>query len=66
MAAKEILPFPDFSYRKNADGTFDSICLFCFQTVASAPSVAELAGSEFLHSLKCKGKKGPVPDRSLK
>jgi len=26
---------PEFSYRKNKDGTIDSICMFCFLTVCS-------------------------------
>lgn len=63
MATKEILFFSEFSYRKNTNGTYDSICLSCFQTVATAKSLEELAGREFLHSLECYKRKRPVPDR---
>jgi hypothetical protein len=35
--AKQIFLFRRFAHRLNADATFDSICLACFQTVGSAP-----------------------------
>ena len=38
-----------FAYRKNADGTIDSICLSCFLTAAKARSVEELAVAEKSH-----------------
>jgi hypothetical protein len=63
MAAREVLPFPEFAYRKNANGTYDSICLDCFQTVASGKLIDQLAGREFLHTLECLAKKRPASDR---
>jgi|HubBroStandDraft_5_1064220.scaffolds.fasta_scaffold1544234_1 hypothetical protein len=41
---------PEFSYRKNQDGTIDSICLHCFQTVCSC-SDNNCAPAELKH--KC-------------
>jgi hypothetical protein len=66
MAARQVLPFPDFAYRKNVDGSFDSICLFCFQTVATGKSVEELTGREFVHTLECIRKKRPSADHSAR
>jgi hypothetical protein len=66
MAAQEVLPFPDFAYRKNADGSYDSICLECFQTVATGKRVDELAGREFLHALECFAKKRPLSDHTAR
>ncbi len=40
----------EYAHRENADGTFDSICLRCFQTIASANSEMELVESERVHS----------------
>jgi hypothetical protein len=71
MTTKPTLPFgDDFSYRKNRDGTFDSICLQCFATVGTGSSIEELTGREFLHTLECsqmnwlKMKKGPKSVRT--
>ena len=36
-------------HRLNQDGTYDSICPTCFQTVAHTRSVAELAPAECDH-----------------
>ena len=41
----------NYARRCNADGSFDSICLHCFQTVASATSNAALAENEMQHWL---------------
>lgn len=38
-----------FAHRTNADGTVDSICLFCFTLVGSASKELELAGQEHDH-----------------
>jgi hypothetical protein len=41
-----------FTHRKNRDGSWDSICLKCFVTVASAPGVrveSELAKTDEVH-----------------
>ena len=38
-----------FAHRANRDGTFDSICLQCFRTVASSANEAELGGPEGEH-----------------
>ena len=40
----------EYAHRENADGTFDSICLRCFQTIVSANSELELGESESKHS----------------
>ena len=40
----------EYAHRENADGTFDSICLRCFQTIVSANSEMELVDSERVHS----------------
>jgi len=39
MAGK---PLPFFPHRQNPDGSFDSICLRCFATVATAMDVRQL------------------------
>jgi len=40
---------PDFYHRANQDGSFDSICLYCFQTVATTSVVPDLKKLESLH-----------------
>jgi hypothetical protein len=40
MAAPAVIFFP---HRRNRDGSFDSICVTCFATIASAQSDAALA-----------------------
>ena len=40
---------PAFSHRENRDGSFDSICLQCFATVASEGHEAELKVGEDAH-----------------
>ena len=39
----------DFAYRKNADGTIDSICPICFRTVGTAPVKKLLNKWEQMH-----------------
>jgi hypothetical protein len=46
MAAPAIIFFP---HRRNRDGSFDSICITCFATIASAESDAELAVCDKKH-----------------
>ena len=36
-------------HRRNDDGTWDSICLGCFKTIARAKSETELREQEFEH-----------------
>jgi hypothetical protein len=50
-----MLPLPDcaWPHRLNKDGTYDSICPTCFQTVARTLTEAELAKAEELHD--CQG-----------
>jgi hypothetical protein len=43
-------PFP---HRRNQDGSFDSICLECFATVATESIEADLQAAESAHD--CKG-----------
>jgi hypothetical protein len=38
-----------FHHKANDDGTFDSICMCCYRTVASWPEVLELAEFERNH-----------------
>jgi hypothetical protein len=52
----------EFRYRNNPDGTWDSICLRCFLTVGTAPSIEELAQIEKAHD--CYAKKPPAGERS--
>jgi len=66
MAAREVVPFPEFAYRKNDDGTYDSICIECFQTIATGRTIDELAGQEFLHTLQCFAKKRPLSDHTAR
>lgn len=48
----------EYAHRKNSDGTIDSICLFCFQTIAIAKIEEELAVPERGHN--CYRKKEPA------
>ena len=41
-----------FPHRRNHDGSFDSICLNCFLTVATSASEMELEGYEEKHYCK--------------
>jgi hypothetical protein len=40
-----------YAHRLNGDGSFDSICLRCFTTVATADTIENLAPNETAH--KC-------------
>jgi hypothetical protein len=42
-------PLPSFPHRQNPDGSFDSICLRCFATVATAMDVGKLRSYDKLH-----------------
>jgi len=39
----------DFAHRLNSDGTADSICLYCFATIATTPRESELERAERSH-----------------
>jgi hypothetical protein len=41
--------YSQFFYRRNANKTMDAICGFCFLTVASAESEADLHALESVH-----------------
>jgi hypothetical protein len=41
--------FVSFARRQNHDSSIDSICTRCYQTIASADSVSELAAAERHH-----------------
>lgn len=45
--------FPPFPHRHNKDGSWDSICMKCYLTIATAPNEAELGKFESHHA--CKG-----------
>ena len=40
----------EFAHRCNADGSFDSICLFCFHTVGTTMTELELRPFEEQHN----------------
>lgn len=42
-----------FPHRHNPDGSIDSICSECFQTIAAASTEAQLEAAERVHD--CKG-----------
>jgi hypothetical protein len=42
-----------FPHRQRPDGSIDSICSECFQTIATASTEAELSAAETVHD--CKG-----------
>jgi hypothetical protein len=42
-----------FAHRHNPDGSFDSICAQCFETLATESTEAELLAAESAH--ECKG-----------
>jgi hypothetical protein len=46
--SKNLTPSP-FVLRRNADGSFDSICLNCYMTVAKAKNEGELRETEMFH-----------------
>ena len=41
----------DYTHRKKADGTWDSICMTCFQTATTSVTEPELRETESMH--KC-------------
>ena len=41
--------YSEYFYRRNAENTIDAICGFCFLTVASAESEADLHARESVH-----------------
>ena len=50
MAKKEVpRDAKGFAHRCNADGTFDSICLYCFHTVGTTAAEPELDPYEAKH-----------------
>jgi hypothetical protein len=54
---------PDFYYRANGDGTTDSICTKCFQTVVTARALEQIRHSEEVHQCLAKV---PVPVSVMK
>jgi hypothetical protein len=46
MAEQTNKPFP---HRRNQDGSFDSICPYCFSTVSTRQNEMELTGDESGH-----------------
>jgi len=46
MATRTITFYP---HRQNRDGSFDSVCLKCFATIANAKEVTELRSYETEH-----------------
>ena len=52
---------PTFLHRANRDGTFDSICLRCFHTIATETNEAALAGAEMEHQCVPSALTTPLP-----
>ena len=52
---------PDFQHRHNSDKTIDSICLYCFQTIATVSVESELAPFEKRHSCYLKQQPRSAP-----
>jgi hypothetical protein len=44
---------PDYTHRKRADGTWDSICMTCYRTAAKSDTEPQLGETELMH--KCDG-----------
>jgi hypothetical protein len=49
LEGRQIADPVQFFYRMNADKTIDSICAFCYLTVATSESEAELHVQETAH-----------------
>jgi hypothetical protein len=47
--ARKSVSFAQFFYRVNPDSTIDSICGYCFETVATANTQADLRSLESDH-----------------
>lgn len=47
-------PNEDYAHRQNEDGTFDSICVYCFRTIAAANREGDLAEDERRHTCAAK------------
>jgi hypothetical protein len=50
MAIRDFLLRNGFAHRFNKDGKADSICLFCYATVASLGNERELGATEAVHN----------------
>jgi hypothetical protein len=50
MPVRSLILHPDFIHRINDDDTVDSICLYCFGTVASLPKEMDLEQKEYAHA----------------
>jgi hypothetical protein len=57
---KQIFLFRKFAHRRNADASFDSICLGCFLTVGSALVDGALQGFESDHRCSPRSKHSGV------
>jgi hypothetical protein len=53
-----------FAHRPNGNGTFDSICRVCFQTVVHSEKEESLASSEAVH--ECSTTALELKDRTLR
>jgi hypothetical protein len=62
MADKLIAFYP---HRRNKDGSYDSICLTCFVTVASGKSEAELMKFDEKHVCACSTLSQRANDRNV-
>jgi hypothetical protein len=50
MPVRNLILHPDFIHRVNDNDTVDSICLYCFGTVASLPKEMDLEEKEYAHA----------------
>jgi hypothetical protein len=60
------VPGQDYKHRCNKDGSFDSICLYCYQTIASAQFEVELLRGEQTHFCYLKKQPSPAPFEYLR
>jgi hypothetical protein len=50
MAIRGLILRDGFAHRLNENGTADSICLFCYASVASLTNESELGVAEVIHT----------------
>ncbi len=55
MSNARDIRIPQFFHRKNQDATFDSVCGFCYSTVATTEKEDDLRAKETVH--RCEERK---------
>lgn len=64
MSLQLTYPYPEYPYRTNQDGTYESICSTCYRTIGWAHSKEELLRAEQQHMKECPGPPKPLFRRS--